>query len=372
MNTTIKKLMLLTLVFVLSVLALTSCGPSKETPPPTQPPAPAAATQSAGAAPTATKAPAATQAPTKPAATSAPAEEKLSLESRDAALDKLKSYRMRWQAQWKSTEGVTTTTAGWDWTEEYTADPPALHWIWKFTEANTAKPGQMEMWQIGDTTYMVSSDAPGASNCISFSAADKNSALTKGIFSPKSLGSLKDARYVGIETVNGIRTKHYKYDEKTTTLTAFGKVSGDIWVAIDGGYVVKDVMQWQGSAGMFGLTTNAKGEGQWTWELSDVDKPIPIKPPENCGGASAGVPMLPDAKDKTTFGDMVSYSSATKLADAAAFYKKEMAAAGWKLEGDPVVAGNTNMLSFTKDAQKAQVIITAEQNKTTVVITITK
>ena len=67
------------------------------------------------------------------------------------------------------------------------------------------------------------------------------------------LGSIEDAKYVGRETINGIPTKHYKYNSKTGMLTALGEVSGETWVAIDGGYVVKDTVTWKGGGGLFGL-----------------------------------------------------------------------------------------------------------------------
>jgi len=136
--------------------------------------------------------------------------------------------------------------------------------------------------------------------------------------------------------------------------------------------VVKDTLQWQGGAGLFGVGGSSQGEGSWTWELSDVNTSISVKPPAACGGASNALPILPDAKEKAAFGDITTYTSATKMADAVAFYKKEMVAAGWKLDGEPVSTDQMSMLSFKKDAQTAQVTITTDQGKTTVMMAITK
>jgi hypothetical protein len=376
-----KKLFVILATLVLVALVLAGCGASEATPAPAatsaSKPTAEATTAKTAAQPTATAAPAKAQATTAPAkgqATAAPAEDaSISLDSRDAALDKLKSYRLRWQSVWKSTEVTKTTSTGWDWTEEYVADPPALHWVWKSTGADAAGSiDAMEAWQIGDTMYMQTAGKAGENNCMSFSSEDKNNQLAKGLFSPSALGSLKDAKYVGTETVNGIKAKRYKYDEKSMALIGFAKASGEVWVAADGGYVVKDTLQWQGGAGLFGASGSSQGEGSWTWELSDVNTSISIKPPANCGGATGGLPILPDAKDKAAFGDLTTYTSATKMADAVAFYKKEMVAAGWKIDGEPVSTDQMSMLSFKKDAQTAQVTITADQGKTTVMMTITK
>jgi hypothetical protein len=327
-----------------------------------------AATSPAAEEPAATEVPAATEQPA-----SAGTEDTLSLASREAGLDKLKSYRMHWQADWNSTEVTKTEVSNWDWTEEYSADPKALHWIWKTADA--LKKGQgMELWQIGDTTYMKNTDASGKDGCTSFSSDDQQSQLQKGgIFSPSLLGSLSDAKYVGNEAVNGVPAKHYQYDQKAGSLLAFGKVNGDIWVASDGGYVVKDTMSWQGGAGLLGASSSAKGDGKWVWELSNVNQPMDIKAPENCGGAAKGLPIMKDATEKSSMGDLVIYKSASKVADVLDFYKKEMPAAGWQLEGEPEVTGeDLASITFIKGGDKATVQITNDSGKSQVMVNVQK
>lgn len=388
-----KKLWTVLVVLALIGLGLAACAPSKppaapqETSPAKEPTAtapkaaeetmaaPATPTKPAAPEPTATPVkatiPEPTATPSKPAApepTATPTEEVLSLESRDTSLDKLQSYRMRWEAQWTSTEGDKTTEGTWHWTEEYSSNPPALHWNWTFTDLNTNEQNTMEAWQVGDTMYFILGEGQG---CMSYSREEGES-LTKGLFSPNSLGSLSEAKYVGMDTVNGIKAKHYTYDEKATGLAGFSKVAGEIWVAVDGGYVVKDIVRWEGGAGLFGASTTAQGKGQWAWELSDVNQPIKIQPPENCGGAAGELPIMPDATQKSTFGDMVTYQSASKLDDVVNFYKKEMVAAGWKMEGEPTSMAQMTMLTFVKGTQKAQVTITSDEGKTTVMISVTK
>ncbi len=300
------------------------------------------------------------------------AQESLSLTSRDAGLDKLKSYRIRWQSQWSTTEGGKTQTASWDWIEEYSSSPEALHWNWKYTDVNAKNPSGMEAWQIGDTTYMLTNDQSNQANCISFSTADASQRLGKGLFSPKTLGGVSNGRYVGAETANGIPSNHFQYDQQGVSLSGLGKVSGEVWVAVDGGYVVKDLLKWEGSAGLFGSTATSTGAGQWDWELSDANQPITITAPDNCQGAAGDIPMMPDAKEKSSLGDTIIYKSASKVADVVAFYKKAMPAAGWKLEGEPMTTDAFATLTFTQDSKKAQVSITSEGGMTNVIVNVTK
>ena len=176
---------------------------------------------------------------------------------------------------------------------------------------------------------------------MSFSTEGAEKDIQKGTFSPSMLGSIEDAKYVGRETINGIPTKHYKYNSKTGMLTALGEVSGETWVAIDGGYVVKDTVSGRAAAASSAWVRPPRppAEGSWTWELSDVNKPLEIKPPEGCEGSQLDLPIMPDATEKSRFGDMTTYKTAGKPADVAKFYKDELAAAGWKPEGEPTEMG---------------------------------
>lgn len=297
-------------------------------------------------------------------------EETVSLPSRDTGLDQLKSYRATWRAAWKSTEEGKTDQGAWDWSEEYTSEPKARHLIMRTSGSSDSASDNLEIWQVGDTTYMKS----GADEaCLSFSSEGAEKDIAKSGFSPAMLGSIQDARYVGRETVNGIPTKLYKYDSKTGILAGLGEVNGETWVATDGGYVVKDSVAWKGGSGFLGLGTTtdvAKGEGNWTWELSDVNKAIEIKPPEGCGGSETDLPIMPDATDKSRFGDMSTYKTASKVADVAAFYKDKLAAVGWKSEGEPTEMADTVILNFTRDAKTLNVMITGGDDGTQVILTV--
>ena len=324
---------------------------------------PTAATQKkTAAAPTAepTEAPAAT-----------PEDESLSLASRDTGLDALTSYRLTWHAEWKSTDQGKEEQGTWDWTEEYTSDPKARHLSMSIPDSSdTARTGAFEMWQIGDTSYMKSGED---AECMSFSTEGAEKDIQKGTFSPSMLGSIEDAKYVGRETINGIPTKHYKYNSKTGMLTALGEVSGETWVAIDGGYVVKDTVKWKGGGGFFGLGSNtATGEGTWTWALSDANKPFEIKPPDGCEGSQLDLPIMADATEKSRFGDIITYKTAGKPADVATFYKEELAAAGWKPEGEPTEMGEVVILNFAKDDLKLNVMISASEGATQVMLNVSK
>jgi len=365
----IRRYWLLLTLTVFLALALAACGgkgsestAARET---SAPVAEATAPEPAAEAePTAEPETEATEAPP-----TTPEEDALSLESRDTGLDQLSGYRAAWHAEWKSTDQGKADQGTWDWIEEYRSDPEARHLSMQTPDSNdSTKTNAFEMWQIGDTTYMKSGED---GECISFSSEGSEQDIQKSGFSPSMLGSIQDAKYVGLDTVNGIPTKHYTYDSKAAALTALGEVTGETWIAIDGGYVVKDSVRWNGGRGFFGLgSSTASGEGSWTWELSDVNQPIEIKPPEGCGGSALDLPMMPDASEKSRFGNMTTYKTAGKPADVATFYNDELAADGWKPEGEPTDMGAAVILNFAKDDQTLNVMITASDGATQVILNV--
>jgi hypothetical protein len=369
-------------LLLLTALVLAACGGSK----------PAVQTskgeQTTAAQPTeatvseeATPEPTETEAATEPASseatpTAAAADDSLSLSSRDTGLDKLKSYRMSWKAEWSGTDSDGKAQKGnWDWTEEFESQPASMHFVWKGTDSSGQSAGaNMEMFQISDTTYILSTDSGGKASCISMSSADQKDQLTKGIFNPSALGSVSNAKLVGTDTVNGIPSKHYKYGgDSAQSILGLGKTSGEMWVAQDGGFVVKDVLNWEGGGGPFGLDSNSKGTGNWSWELTEVNQPIGIKAPDNCGGSATGLPIMADATEKSTFGDMITYKTASKLADVVAFYQKEMKAAGWQTNEDQAMTTDElASLSFTKGTDLANLMVTTSDNVTSVVLNVSK
>lgn len=332
----------------------------------------AVATKAAAAAekPAVAEKPAA--AATKSAPAAAGADETFSVESRDAGLDKLKTYRSRWRSEWKATEGGVTESVTWEWFEEVARESKAHHWGSKMTDVKTKKLLVFEFWQIADESYIMTTDDDGTQECMMMSGEAQGNAFASGLLSPNTFGGVSDAKYVGRETVNGIKTKHYKYDEKAATLAGFGRVSGEIWVAEDGGYVVKDTMSWQGAAGMFGASSKSSGAGAWTFEVLDVNKPLTIKAPELCEKGKVDVPVMPNALEKAQIGPMITFKTAAKPAEVVEFYKKEMAKAGWQPEGEPEISDEISMLSFTKDGATAQITILIADDKTQVMINTSK
>lgn len=79
------------------------------------------------------------------------------------------------------------------------------------------------------------------------------------------------------ETVNGIPCQHYVYDVSNLPSDAgMTAAQGDIWVARDGGYVVRLTLDGHGT---YSGTYSSSGTLQLVYDLYDVNAPITITPP---------------------------------------------------------------------------------------------
>jgi hypothetical protein len=183
------------------------------------------------------------------------------------------------------------------------------------------------------------------------------------------LSGVIGAEGVGIETVNGVAANHYTFDERALGQLGFAKSTGELWVALGGGYVVKYVLTTQGGADYFGA--GVEGRATWNYRLTNVNQPLAIELPKDCPAGGVGAPLLPDAADAVSMpGRLLIYTTATSVADAAAFYRQELAALGWQQMANPVLGETLTLLDFTYADHQLSVIITTGDGGTTVHIVV--
>lgn len=224
---------------------------------------------------------------------------------------------------------------------------------------------QFSFTQLGDTTHFI---LPNGS-CTSFSGsgpASTNNPFAIFLDNGGVLGNLEGA-VPGVpptEVVNGIATHHYTFNEThlnpiDPTTPDITSVTGDIYLAQAGGYVVRLVMQGIGASN---LLNGIDGDGEIYYELNyfDFDQPVTITVPAGCtADAAANYPILPEATDQNAIGSYVTYRSETNFADAVAFYKTEMAAAGWALVqetgAEPVLS-----LIFAQNGEQVEIAILSD------------
>ena len=141
-----------------------------------------------------------------------------------------------------------------------------------------------------------------------------------------------------------------------------------MWVATSGGYVVKYLLTTNAKADYFG--DGIEGTLTSDYELTDVGKPVKIQLPTTCPGGMIDVPKLPDASNADNEPGTLIYNTSATVADAAAFYQKQLPALGWILQRQAEVTNGKALINFSKDNLSMSIFITPGAGTTTVNVTL--
>lgn len=286
-------------------------------------------------------------------------DEDISLSSVTSGLQGLDSYRGYLKMTFEGSTGDEEGQWVMEMDMEHVRDPFAQRVVVRGGETGLGE--GFESVRIGDQSYVVF----GEGQCISSSAGDEGGMDMELFDVDDTIGGLDNARRVRPdETVNGVPCRHYVFDEKALGWGTFTRAEGEMWVAIDGEYVVKYVVQAEGE----NPVTGDEGRIEWEYEIRDANEPIVIEPPAGCEAAESEFPMMPDATNTSSFGGMVTYESSSSFDDVLAFYQEQMPAEGWSDTGDSFITEGTAMLGYTKDERSVNVTLTEADGKITVMI----
>ena len=177
------------------------------------------------------------------------------------------------------------------------------------------------------------------------------------------------AQEAGQETVNDVPANHYAFDERALGQLGLAKASGEVWVAAEGGYVVRYLSSTTGDADFFGAGT--AGTLALDYELTGAGQPPAIVIPADCPAGLVDAPQLPDAANVDSQPGALASTTQTSLPDALAFYLSELPALGWTAVGDshaatPAPDQTTAILDFTRPGLRLTVVLSAGDGGTSV------
>jgi hypothetical protein len=352
------KILRLVLVTMLFVVALSGCSsaPKEEA---SGPDSASSAQATATPAPSTNEEP--TQAPEPTAAEADDADEAAGEDEDEtvafeevSALEKLDSYRLNTYMEGIWGQGEEGSV---DMLVEYVSEPEARRVVLTGVDGDV-----MEMIRIGDTQYMKSDDT-----WITMQSSGGDSVL-------EGMGYLQDpedyfegeGEYLGQETVNGLETKHYHYEEQDLVL---GGVTGavtlaeaDVWVSTEYDVYVKYVVKWE-----VDIPDEGKHSTMIEANLTDINEPITIEAPDaGETGLPDDVPMIEGATDTMSIGTMTMFTVEKAADEVMTFYMDEMQANGWQVDEE---MGGV-MATFTKDERTAQIMVGEEEGETSVTIVI--
>jgi len=286
--------------------------------------------------------------------------EPLQVDDVSAGLNTLNSYATTFEMTFEGTnasgqpESSTFTIV-----EEFSADPLAKRTTMSGIGAQSlVTDGNIQTIEVDGMVYSILGDF-----CTSYTADEAPSQDL--MFSPSDIiGGISAAQVVGVETVNGVSAQHIIVDVSSlATFGAYTDAKAEAWLADFG--VVRYIFTATGSDQFFGLGTGAEGTITWEYNVTNVNQPLDITAPEDCGGVPDDIPLMPDAEDVSAFGELTSYTSPSALADVVAFYEAQMASNGWTAGPPGFTSEEFTTLSFSKDDRSVTITITYDTSTDT-------
>jgi hypothetical protein len=170
-----------------------------------------------------------------------------------------------------------------------------------------------------------------------------------------SLPGVIGADEAGTETVDGVEANHYTFDERALGMADFAEATGEVWVAAEGGYVLRYTLEEQGGADFFGEGV----EGTVTWDYTlDPTAPAAIAPPDDCPPGLLDAPLMDDAERVQRLPGVTMFETPSDAAAVLAFYQAELPALGWQPQGEPVAVEVMTLAHFVQGEQQLTLIVT--------------
>lgn len=225
--------------------------------------------------------------------------------------------------------------------------------------------GSVSMVQVDGTSYMV---VPGM-GCITTSAAENDDNPFADLAdSDRALESVNKANFVGEETINGVETLHYTFDESDLDPEEAADiewVEGHIYLAKEGDYMVRFIMEGEGVMDQFSTGEDQFGTMYMVYDITPIDGAVSVEVPTECAGSGADnapYPVLDDASDYSSFGGLISYMTAVPFAEAITFYDEGLIAEGWTKDeaASMSIEGSLFNATYTRDGETINVMITVD------------
>ena len=178
------------------------------------------------------------------------------------------------------------------------------------------------------------------------------------------LSALLGADEVGQEDLSGLTADHYTFDERALMLAGLAESSGEIWVAADGGHILKYVLTNTGGADYFG--EGVEGSLTWDYALSEINSPLAMELPAACLEILVSAPRLPDASNVINQPGWLGYETTASVAEVAAFYQEQLPPLGWTPPIESIIADTDAYLAFTQGDQTLEVMIGTGESGTIV------
>ncbi len=171
------------------------------------------------------------------------------------------------------------------------------------------------------------------------------------------LPAVGTARSAGEETLDGIATRHYTFDAASLSLPEGAAAEGEAWIARDGGYLIKYVLDITGSNSVFGA--GAQGTRHVEYQLSEVGAHSDVVYPEGCEPV-LDWPAVEDATDLIRLPGLLAYNTDASMEAVFAFYADQLPPLEWEQFSEPFLGTDSGSVIFVNTDRSASAIIAVD------------
>ena len=140
---------------------------------------------------------------------------------------------------------------------------------------------------------------------------------------------VKNGDFVGKENVNGIDSSHYTFDRGSLPVAKGSEnVTGELWIANNGGYVVKYLLN---------VTLPGKITGKdleisqtWVYQLELLGQKDAISLPEGCRAVPVEITPMEGSKNISYDSGSLTFETSTKADEVVDFYLDHLSTLGWQ------------------------------------------
>lgn len=226
---------------------------------------------------------------------------------------------------------------------------------------------EMQFVELGEQDYFVNP----VLGCLTLPSSKEDSPFTSmvdtgGFLSGTVQRVQPDAEINGISSYAFAITQE-NLDTSDASSMEVSQVSGTLYVAQEGGYVTRLLLEGSGASEMLSGSGELEGSIFYQLDFIPLDGPVSVSLPDACGNTEGGqpsqsdYPIVGDATGVAAFEGFLSYRTHSDLATVIEFYKTEMIALEWTLDNELVVE-NTAVLNFTRGATTVGVVISENPN----------
>ncbi len=169
------------------------------------------------------------------------------------------------------------------------------------------------------------------------------------------LPMIDSAVKIGTETIENTTVVHYALDENSLAYSGAENIKGDLWLAEQGGYVVKLNLNITGGEETFG--ESRRGTQSLYYELTKVNNNGDFALPAGCSAVLIDIPVLTDATNIHRYPDLMKYETVSPIETILKFYKEKLGNTGWISSSDLPYQGEGKIIMFINKDKPGSILL---------------